>query len=233
MPDKNDKNGFPAVVKRIFQVTRSLGIALVMATTLFVSAGRLDMPFAWLYVALYTLSMLAFHLVAAPDLRQEGVRAIAVGRDRLSCLLIPPLSIAYWIIAGLDTGRFHWTDSVPVYVRVVALVLYAASSGLVIWAVYVNRFFSSSIRIQHERGHHVVTAGPDQYVRHPGYLAALLRISCCCLALGSWVAMLPCAGCFLAFLRRTALEDRFLHEELAGYAEYAAKVRYRLLPGIW
>ena len=158
---------------------------------------------------------------------------LSAGKDRLSCLLIPPLSIAHLIIAGLDTGRFHWSDSIPLPVRVIALVVCAASSGLAIWAVYVNRFFSSSIRIQHERGHHVVTTGPYQYVRHPGYLAALLRILCGPLALGSWVAMLPCAGCFLAFLRRTALEDKFLHEELPGYTEYAAKVRYRLLPGIW
>jgi len=233
MPDKNEKSGFPAVVNRIFQATRSLGMALVMATALFVSAGRLDMPFAWLYVALHALSMLAVHFVAAPDLRQEGLRAIAAGRDRLSCLLIPPLSIAYWIIAGLDTGRFHWSDSVPLSVRVVALVVYAVSSGLGIWAVYTNRFFSSSVRIQHERGHHVVTSGPYQYVRHPGYLAGLLRVLCGCLALGSWVALLAYGGYLFAFLRRTRLEDRFLHEELAGYAEYAAKVRYRLLPGVW
>ena len=233
MPDKNKKSGLPAVMNRIFQATRCLGAPLVLAMVLFASAGRLDMPFAWIYVALYALSMVVVHFVAAPDLRQEGLRTVTTGRDRLSYWFLPPLSIAHWIIAGLDTGRFHWSDSIPLTVRVVALVVYIASSCLAIWAVYVNRFFSSSVRIQHERGHYVITTGPYQYVRHPGYLAALLRVLCGCLALGSWAAMLAYGGYLLAFIRRAALEDRFLHEDLAGYADYAAKVRYRLLPGIW
>ena len=214
-------------------VTHYLGVPLVMATALFASAGRLDMPFAWLYVAFFVLSMLVGNFVIGPDLRQERLRPAALDKDRLSRWLLLPLFIGRLILAGLDTGRFHFSDSIPFLVRVVALVAFAASSGLAIWAVHVNRFFSSSVRIQHERGHHVVTAGPYQYIRHPGYLAALLRGICGCLALGSWLAMLPLGGYVLVLLRCTALEDRFLQQELTDYAEYAEKVRYRLFPGVW
>ena len=239
MPDKNWKRRFLEVVIRIFRAIRRsgaahfLGVPLVMITAVFCAAGRLDMPFAWVYVAVYVLSTAVGHFVTAPDLRQERLRPRTAGKDRLSCWLILPLCIAQWIIAGLDTGRFHWSDSIPLLVRVAGVVGYIASLGLALWAVGVNRFFSSSVRVQDERGHHVVTAGPYQYIRHPGYLAALLYFLCGCLILGSWTTMLPFGGYLLVLLRRTRLEDRFLQEELVGYAEYAAKVRYRLLPGIW
>jgi protein-S-isoprenylcysteine O-methyltransferase Ste14 len=97
----------------------------------------------------------------------------------------------------------------------------------------VNRFLSPVLRIQTERRHHLITAGPYQYVRHPGYAGAIVAFLSSPLALGSWWAFAPILPLVLLIARRAAAEDRFLHTHLPGYSEYAAQVRYRLLPGIW
>jgi protein-S-isoprenylcysteine O-methyltransferase Ste14 len=154
----------------------------------------------------------------------------------------PPLSLKifslvlfmHWIVAGLDRGRFHWSDDVPGLLQGVCLFTVAAGYALALWAMRVNRFFSSVLRIQTDRGHQVVTTGPYAFVRHPGYTAGILIIVASGLALGSWLAAALLVIFSLPFLLHRAItEDRILQVELAGYSEYAARVRWRLLPGIW
>ena len=137
------------------------------------------------------------------------------------------------VIAGLDVGRYHWSDRVPPAVQVAGLVAMAAGMAVLIWAEAVNRFFSSVIRIQTERGHHVITGGPYRYLRHPGYAASPFFLVGGGLVLGSWLSGLFGFLMVALILRRTAHEDRILLEQLEGYAEYARKVRYRILPGVW
>ena len=108
-----------------------------------------------------------------PDLFQE--RARPGGQPlklRYYALLLPP--IVHWCIAGLDVGRFHWSDSVPPALQIVGLAIFALAIALIIWAMRINRFFSSVIRLQEDRGHELVTDGPYRWVRHPGYIAAIL-----------------------------------------------------------
>jgi protein-S-isoprenylcysteine O-methyltransferase Ste14 len=135
------------------------------------------------------------------------------------------------VIAGLDVGGFHWSGTVPVVVHIGGLVGVVATLGLAAWAVSVNRFFSPVIRIQEERGHHLVTGGLYRFVRQPGYLAGMSLFSL--LALGSWWALAPMGSVVFLMLRRAIREDRFLRQELDGYADYAQQVRFRLVPGIW
>lgn len=140
----------------------------------------------------------------------------------------------HWIVAGLDRGRFHWSDNVPDWVQGAALFTVAAGYALALWAMRVNRFFSSVIRIQTDRNQHVVTSGLYAFVRHPGYSAGILIMPSSGPALGSWLA----AALLLAFslpflLYRVTTEDRILQVELAGYSDYAEDVRWRLIPGIW
>jgi protein-S-isoprenylcysteine O-methyltransferase Ste14 len=117
--------------------------------------------------------------------------------------------------------------------RIAALAVFAAGLALFIWAMHVNRFFSSVVRIQQERGHQTVTAGPYRWVRHPGYAGAIPAIVASGMALCSWLATaLGTLGVPL-LLWRAILEDRTLRAELPGYAEYAQQVRWRLLPGVW
>jgi len=96
-----------------------------------------------------------------------------------------------------------------------------------------NRFFSAVVRIQEERGHAVASGGPYRFVRHPGYVGMIAQFLVTPLTLGSLWALMPAGIAVGLYVWRTALEDRTLREELAGYQDYAARVRYRLLPGIW
>jgi protein-S-isoprenylcysteine O-methyltransferase Ste14 len=142
--------------------------------------------------------------------------------------------ILHWIVAGLDRGRFHWSDSVPVWLQVAGLIGLAGGYALCFWAMAVNRFFSSVVRIQSDRGQYVVTAGPYAFIRHPGYTAGTLITVASGPALGSWLAGALLVVATLPFLLyRAVTEDRILQAALPGYREYADRVRWRLIPGIW
>jgi protein-S-isoprenylcysteine O-methyltransferase Ste14 len=101
------------------------------------------------------------------------------------------------------------------------------------WAVVSNKFFSGVVRIQKDRGHTVVTTGPYRYVRHPGYVGAILTNIATPVILGSLWALIPAGLVVCITIIRTLFEDRILQEELDGYQSYAKQVRYRLLPNIW
>jgi protein-S-isoprenylcysteine O-methyltransferase Ste14 len=123
---------------------------------------------------------------------------------------------------------------VPPWIQAIGLIALAAGYALCFWAMAVNHFFSSVVRIQADRGQHVVAGGPYAYVRHPGYLAGIVIILASGLALGSWLAALLVIASSMPFLLyRAGSEDRILQAELPGYADYARRVRWRLVPGIW
>jgi protein-S-isoprenylcysteine O-methyltransferase Ste14 len=136
------------------------------------------------------------------------------------------------VVAGLDVGRFHWSnlDFAFVFPGVVLLIL---STFLLNWAMAVNPFFEPTVRIQKDRDHKVIANGPYNIVRHPGYLAGLAYIFSAPLIIGSVFAFVPAGVYMILVLVRTSLEDRTLCEELIGYTEYSKKVRYRLFPWIW
>ncbi|MBI4658048.1 MAG: isoprenylcysteine carboxylmethyltransferase family protein [Verrucomicrobia bacterium] len=205
----------------------------MMIGILFGSAGRVDLPFVWATVAIYVIFMGTMLLRMDPDLLRERMQPGPGGKGRTQRKLMIPVVMGQWVVAGLDVGRYHWSDTVPASVQVAALAAFALGLSLSGWAMSVNRFFSSVVRIQPERGHHVVTGGPYQFIRHPGYLGAVISSVGGTLAIGSWWAMGVTLVFLLLFLRRVLMEDKFLHEQLAGYGEYAARVRYRLFPGIW
>ena len=213
-----------------------LRILLVVGATIvavFGSAGRWDLPFAWACLGIFGAFVVTILFKIDPALRVERLNPAPGGQDRNLRLAMLPFMLGCWIVAGLDVGRFHWSDTVPFGWRVVGLIGLAASLSLSFWAMMVNRFFSPVVRIQQERGHHLITSGPYEYLRHPGYLGIIGGPFFAALALGSWWALLPAAGVAVLIIRRTALEDRFLRRELEGFPAYAEKVRYRLLPGVW
>jgi len=213
-----------------------LGGAVFLALVggiLFGCAGRWDLPMFWAYLGVWAVAMLVAAFVVDPTLIQERIRPGPGGRDYATVIMLTPLWLGQCVVAALDVGRYHWSDTVPPVVQMIALLAMAAGVAVVVWAEAVNRFFSSVIRIQTERGHHVITTGPYHYVRHPGYAACPFLLIGAGLALGSWLAALIGVIMVLPILRRTAQEDRILHEQLAGYAAYAQRVRYRLFPGVW
>ena len=123
----------------------------------------------------------------------------------------------------------------PIVCHIVSLVIQVASGGFsrICRAVAVNRFFSAVVRIQRDRGHTVVDGGPYRFVRHPGYAGSVLNTLAVPFALGALLALLPAGLVVALIIWRTALEDRTLRAELDGYAEYATRVRSRLLPRVW
>jgi protein-S-isoprenylcysteine O-methyltransferase Ste14 len=207
-------------------------MTLVCAAVLFGTAGRLDIIEFWCWLVELAAICIATVLLIEPDLMRERMRP-GGRRPTPGYWLSTLLFLAILAVAGLDRGRFHWSDSVPVWLRAAALLLFVLGWVPVIWAMRVNRFFSSAVRIQSERGQHVISDGPYRFVRHPGYTAALVVIGVNGVALGSWLAAAIGWLGLPILLWRTAKEDRMLRAELPGYAEYAARVKWRLLPGVW
>lgn len=206
----------------------------LLSAILFGSAGRTDLPYFQAYIGILLVLLATAAIAPDADLMKERRKPGPGGRDltlRRNAILV---MVAHWIIAGLDVGRFHWSDAVPRWLQVLALVMLAAGFALSAWAVRTNRFFSSVARIQRDRGHHLVTSGPYRFIRHPGYAAAIMWFVVSGIALGSWLSAVPAAlGGVLLFLRRLRIEESLLFAELEGYREYAQRVPYRLVPGLW
>lgn len=200
---------------------------------LFVPAGRLDLPMFWAFAGALSVLALIHTLTVDPGLARERMRPGPGGTDRAFPRLASILFLAELLIAGLDVGRFHWSDTVPAAVQMMTLLIAIVCFAVLFWASTVNRFFSPVVRIQAERGHHVITDGPYRYARHPGYAATILGVPCTALALGSWWALVPAAAFVLAVLRRILIEDQYLQKYLPGYPEYAEKVRHRIVPWLW
>jgi protein-S-isoprenylcysteine O-methyltransferase Ste14 len=209
------------------------GFLAIFGAILFGCAGRWDLPMFWAFLGVWAASLLIAVCVVDPTLLQERLRPGPGGKDYFTAYVLSPLWLGQSIIAALDVGRYHWSDTVPPAVQVIALVVMAAGAAVTVWAEAVNRFFSPVIRIQSERGHHVITTGPYRFLRHPGYAGGSFLFLGGGLVLGSWLAGL--IGLFMLppILVRTVREDRILREQLEGYAAYAEKVRYRLVPGVW
>ncbi|MBA7681115.1 hypothetical protein ES703_89444 [subsurface metagenome] len=211
---------------------------LAPAVILFGSAGRLDLPMFWAYVMLlWGLGLVGFVVIIKkhPDLIKERLHPGSGTKESLRFL--KAINIATWVghllVAGLDVGRFHWSGEITLRIRIVGLAVFAGAMGIAQWSGAANRFASSVVRLQLDRGHYVVTTGPYRYVRHPMYVGCILMGPFGAVGLGSWWAILATLPAIVLVIRRTVSEDRFLQKELEGYAEYAARVRYRLVPGVW
>jgi protein-S-isoprenylcysteine O-methyltransferase Ste14 len=206
---------------------------LVMAVALFGSAGTVVIVGFWLFLAIQLAGIIASFVLLPPDLVRERMRP-GGQKPPLGLRLSAVVILVAIVVAGLDRGRFHWSDDVPPWLQGSSLAGLTASYAFVFWAMTVNRFFSSIVRIQADRGQHVVSSGPYAYIRHPGYLGAIVMTLCSGPALGSWLAAAIFVVCGLPFLtHRAVTEDRVLHAELPDYKAYAGRVRWRLVPGIW
>ena len=204
---------------------------------MFWSAGRLDWWSAWGVIAVWLVWFTAVDGVILrfnPDLIRERISPPkdAKAWDRAILSVVRLIELARYILAGLDQ-RNGWTSNFPVSAQIAAVIVCLLSTALFAWAIGSNAYFSQVVRIQSDRGHAVATNGPYRFVRHPGYSAMILFDVALSTLLASWWAILAGGVCAILFIFRTAMEDRTLQAELAGYKEYAQQVRYRLVPGIW
>jgi protein-S-isoprenylcysteine O-methyltransferase Ste14 len=203
-------------------------------------AGRWDWWGAWANGILLIVSFIVSRVILArvhPDLLAERGRFLAHKDMKPWDRLLAPIVglfgfLATALVAALDL-RFDWQPQVPFAIELTGLAIVLLGNLLASWALIANRFFSGVVRIQKERGHTVVDTGPYHYIRHPGYLGGVISDLAIPLLFGSYWALIPALLTVAALFLRTALEDRTLQNELPGYAEYAQKTRYRLIPGVW
>lgn len=219
-------------------IRRMVMLLSVTASVFFLSYGRFDWWQAWLLLAfwlVYYLVLLTFGMRRSPDVLIERSESFDRDYQPWDKWIIPVytiLSFCLYLISGLDAGRYGWS-LVPEWVIWVAFVFVIPVYVVPFWAVMSNPFASGTGRIQSERGHHVVSAGPYRFVRHPMYSVMIAYGIAFPLFLGSYWALIP-GGCVIVlFTLRTYLEDEFLQENLDGYEEYAKQVRWCLLPGVW
>ena len=225
-----------AKIIALYILDQILGIA-GMSVALFWSAGRFDWWPAWgaiaVWLAFYTamdILLLRFN----PELMAERLTPPKGAKtwDRAILGTLRLLQLVRYILAGLDQ-RHGWTGGFPLAAQVAALMVCILSYALLTWAMASNAFFSQIVRIQSERGQTAVTNGPYRTVRHPAYVGMILFELAMSTLLASWWAIIVSGLCAILLILRTALEDHTLQVELAGYVDYARKVRFRLLPGVW
>lgn len=221
------------ILRRFVPVVFSVAITSVC---LFGSVGRLDWLNAWLLLGLnFVASIVTTALLwRNPELLAErsNIKAGKSWDKAIVGVVVLLGPMATWITAGLDT-RFHWSDGMPPVAFIVGVVVAVVAAALIAWAMRSNKFFSSVVRIQKDRGHVVVTGGPYRFVRHPGYTGMSVFTLATPLILNSRWAFAPAMATAATAVLRTALEDRTLHNELDGYADYARRVKYKLVPVIW
>jgi protein-S-isoprenylcysteine O-methyltransferase Ste14 len=209
---------------------------LVQAAVLFGAAGRLDWTMGWAFVGVYAAGGMAIAALMEPELIAERAKikpdartwdTMLMGVSKLLNLMLP-------LVAGLDM-RLGWTQHTarPTAANLSGLIFTALGQLLSSWAVVSNEFFSDVIRIQTDRGHTVISDGPYRLMRHPGYTGLILYSLAAPFLLDSPWALIPGGLTISLVIARTVVEDRTLLKELDGYQEYAAQVRYRLLPGVW
>ena len=204
---------------------------------LFMVAGSTDYWQGWVYLLFCVIQSLWLFKVFASmsDLAQERIRPGPGIKpwDKVFYAFFIPFGLATFLVPPLDVGRMHWTTPVPHVITGLGYIIYFTSNLMMVWCIRTNRFFSSVVRIQTDRGHRVVKDGPYQYVRHPGYSVGFFMFISLPLILGSYLGLIPALLTIVSMIVRTYLEDKTLQDELPGYRDYANEVKYRLWPGVW
>ncbi|MEW6630872.1 MAG: isoprenylcysteine carboxylmethyltransferase family protein [Pseudomonadota bacterium] len=209
-----------------------------MGALLFVSAGTLHWPGAWIYLVMMVGLSLTLGVALAkrdPGLVNERLsppiqkNQAAADKILLSVLL---LTIFAWLVLmGLDL-RFGWS-AVPIWVQVAGLIVLLLGMWICYLTMLENSFAAPVVKIQEERGQHVISTGPYSYVRHPMYAGAILFFAGTALLLGSWWGLASVLVFIVLLAIRTFIEENTLRTGLRGYDDYARDVRYKLIPMIW
>lgn len=212
---------------------------LIMPFLPILISGRLNWWEAWVYGILGVLVFVVSRILAVkrhPDLLTERFASLEHENTKSWDKLLAPMvslgSVFIPLVAGFDR-LLGWSLSFGLPVKILSLVIIFFGYFLSSYALWENSFFSGVVRIQIERGHRVVSGGPYRWIRHPGYAGALFSLMATPFLLDSLWAFLPVIFITIILIIRTYLEDGVLQEELEGYRDYAGKVRFRLVPGIW
>jgi protein-S-isoprenylcysteine O-methyltransferase Ste14 len=218
-------------------LSRALLTTLIFSALLFLSAGKIDYVQGWIFLAttLTTALMNFWTIRHDTELMSErsGVGEGAKSWDKTILGLSAVTYLANIVVAGLDSGRYLWSPQFHWSIHASGVLLTLVGQAVFLTARKENRFFSSVVRIQTERGHTVCDTGLYALVRHPGYLGMTISLAGLPLITGSLWSILPTVTAIILLFIRTCYEDETLKKELPGYAAYAQRTRYRILPNIW
>jgi len=205
----------------------------LMAAVVLLLAGTWRDPWLWGYLGVWA-TMAAYAVLGLDDdLARERFHPPSAGADNVAVGLLRLFAVVHISVGALDAGRWHLNRPFPGVVRGLALAGMAVGLGMFYRAMRENRYFSSVVRIQTDRGHRVVDSGPYGIIRHPGYAGLVIVPLFSGLALGSWLAVAAGAVITMLVVRRVLFEDAFLCSHLDGYRAYAQRVPHRLIPGVW
>ncbi len=234
MSDTSQQQVARGVRRRLVQIAVTL---LLLGVATFLPAGTVQWTWGWVYVGLYVLGTLVTGVfVLRTGWEIVARRSETAGMKDWDQIVGGLFGVAYFVLTPAAAGfdfRLGWTGSVSIVVHLSGVVAFALGFALFSWAMLANAYFSTVVRVEEETGQIVCTEGPYRIVRHPGYLGAIAMSLSMPLLLGSAVALAPAVAAAVLLIARTVLEDRMLHEELHGYEDYAKRVPYRLLPGVW
>ncbi len=231
--------GEPLAVRHpmLARAVQLLVTQIIVGGILFAAAGSWGWLRAWFYLGVDLLmkvvsgAIVARYnpaVIAARAQRHKGTK----GFDKFFGVAFLLLGAAVIVVAGLDAVRFQWSP-LPAATILAGALLQILGGIPVVWAMVVNPFLETTVRIQEDRDHKVIMHGPYRFVRHPMYVGILLQLCATPLILGSAWAFAPVCVCVVLFFWRTSLEDRTLRKELPGYEEHAARTHFRLIPGVW
>lgn len=214
-----------------------LCFVIIAGVVYFLVAWRLDLWRAWIYFGTaFTCALLGgiLMLVFAPTLSHERGKPKEDAKiwDKVLLRVYFVLGLVVMPLVAAFDARFGWS-LMPGYFIIPGAAIQLLMLVITQWAMLANPFFEGLVRIQKDRGHKVISSGPYRIVRHPGYLGMFFGTLPLPFITGSVYALIPCSIMMILIVIRTALEDKTLQAELAGYKEYAARVRFRLFPGIW
>jgi protein-S-isoprenylcysteine O-methyltransferase Ste14 len=224
----------PAADRRAWRAL--IFVAAAMGFLLFVPAGTVAYWQAWAYLTIYFGSsvLITLYLVKKdPALLKRRLRGgPAAEKERTQKIAVLVASIAFialLVVAALD-HRFGWS-SVPSYVVAASDILTVLSFYFVFLVLKENTFSSATVEIS--AGQKVISTGLYAHVRHPMYVGALTLCFAMPLALGSYWGLLAFGVLLAAIVWRLFDEERLLSLKLPGYVEYCARVRWRLIPGVF
>jgi len=219
-----------------YRIKHFLGTTVLFAI-LFISAGRINYWQGLIYAAIGFVMLLLHYTVLRPDseLLKERSRPGQDAKkwDKIILGLSFLVTISMYILAGLDSGRYHWSPDFQWSFHLMGIILTASGQFVFLIAQKQNRFFSSTVRIQSDREHVVCDTGLYRIIRHPAYLGSIIQLLGFPLLFGSLWSIIPAFASIIVVIIRTIMEDNTLKNELKGYPEYAEKIRYRMIPFVW
>ena len=234
--DKQNKQKKPAMIWLSLVVRMTL-----FAVALMWPAGTWWWWEAWALVGLWTVFgvvMTNYLLRHDPELLAERLKLVPLHKDQKSwdkvlMLLFFIAGIGLYLIPGFDVVRYEWSEPLPEWMRILAMIVHIPCFLFLGWVMRENTCLSQVVKIDEARGHQVISTGPYAWVRHPMYTVVIVLLFAVPVALGSRFALVLALFLTLLLIVRTCLEDRTLHAELEGYPEYAKQTPYRLIPWIW